>query len=93
MGPDSPVASAGEKVASLESIQFTGQPKCLNKACELEPHQLDSLKWMASLHENNLNGILADDMVSWLLEITPFKFRAWARQSKPFHSWLILEKA
>ena len=29
---------------------------------KLHPHQIDSLKWMGSLHENNLNGILADDM-------------------------------
>lgn len=28
----------------------------------LQPHQLDSLKWMASLHSNNINGILADEM-------------------------------
>ena len=28
----------------------------------LEPHQLDSLKWMASLDANNVNGLLADDM-------------------------------
>lgn len=29
---------------------------------KLQPHQLDSLKWMASLYENDMNGILADDM-------------------------------
>lgn len=29
---------------------------------ELEPHQLDFLKWFASLDENNINGLLADDM-------------------------------
>jgi SWI/SNF-related matrix-associated actin-dependent regulator of chromatin subfamily A member 5 len=28
----------------------------------LQPHQMDALKWMASLYENGLNGILADDM-------------------------------
>jgi SWI/SNF-related matrix-associated actin-dependent regulator of chromatin subfamily A member 5 len=28
----------------------------------LHPHQLDSLKWMASLHDEKMNGILADDM-------------------------------
>jgi SNF2 family DNA or RNA helicase len=29
---------------------------------DLQPHQLDSLKWMASLYQNDINGILADDM-------------------------------
>ena len=28
----------------------------------LEPHQFDSLKWMAALDENDMNGLLADDM-------------------------------
>ena len=28
----------------------------------MQAHQLDSLKWMVSLYENNVNGILADDM-------------------------------
>jgi SNF2 family DNA or RNA helicase len=64
-----------------ETFNFFGQPKCLSKGCELQPHQLDALKWMASLYENGLNGILADDMVS----INSFLmighlFREWARQ-------------
>lgn len=29
---------------------------------KLQNHQLDALKWMASLAENKMNGILADDM-------------------------------
>jgi len=29
---------------------------------KLQTHQLDALKWMASLAENKMNGILADDM-------------------------------
>lgn len=37
------------------------QPKMMQNG-ELQPHQLDSLKWMASLNENDMNGILADDM-------------------------------
>lgn len=28
----------------------------------MQTHQLDALKWMASLYENKMNGILADDM-------------------------------
>lgn len=41
---------------------FVGQPNCLTKGMKLHPHQVDGLKWMGSLHENNVNGILADDM-------------------------------
>ena len=40
------------------------QPTCLSDGCELQPHQLDSLTWLASLYSNQINGILADDMVS-----------------------------
>ena len=45
-------------------LNFQGQPKCLPEGCVLQPHQMDSLKWMASLYENKVNGILADEMVS-----------------------------
>ena len=45
-----------------ERSHFIGQPICLAKGQKLQPHQIDSLKWMGSLHANNLNGILADDM-------------------------------
>jgi SNF2 family DNA or RNA helicase len=45
-------------------LNFQGQPRCLAEECQLQPHQLDSLKWMASLYENGVNGILADEMVS-----------------------------
>lgn len=40
------------------------QPTCLSDGCELQPHQLDSLTWLAALYSNQINGILADDMVS-----------------------------
>ena len=40
------------------------QPKCLSAGCVLQPHQLDSLTWLATLYSNQINGILADDMVS-----------------------------
>ena len=40
---------------------FLRQPLSL-KWGKLQPHQLDSLKWMVSLFENKINGILADDM-------------------------------
>mmetsp|Transcript_46840 Transcript_46840/g.62010 ORF Transcript_46840/g.62010 Transcript_46840/m.62010 type:complete len:104 (+) Transcript_46840:309-620(+) len=28
----------------------------------LEPHQFESLKWLAALDDNDMNGLLADDM-------------------------------
>ena len=43
------------------SSAYIRQPKIL-KFGQLQSHQLDSLKWMASLYENKMNGILADDM-------------------------------
>jgi hypothetical protein len=43
-------------------VKLTQQPKCMING-KLEPHQIDSLNWMASLYDLKLNGILADDMV------------------------------
>lgn len=34
----------------------------LDRAGALEPHQLDFLKWMAALDQNDINGLLADEM-------------------------------
>lgn len=36
---------------------------------EMRAYQLQGLNWMVSLHHNGLNGILADEMVSFLLPI------------------------
>ena len=33
---------------------------------ELRPYQHAGLEWLASLHTNNVNGILADEMGEWL---------------------------
>jgi len=63
-GLESATSSYGMMGASSAVLNFAGQPKCLGKGCVLQPHQLDALKWLASLHENGVNGILADDMVS-----------------------------
>lgn len=43
-------------------MKLTEQPSCMVNG-KLEPHQIDSLNWMISLHDLGLNGILADDMV------------------------------
>lgn len=84
------------------SFNFSGQPKGLGQGCQLQPHQIDSLKWMLSLYQNGVNGILADDMVSsrsstfnhgirMFLVSDQFHFfnRVWVRPSRPLHSWRI----
>lgn len=43
-------------------VKLTEQPKCMING-KLEPHQIDSLNWMISLYDLEVNGILADDMV------------------------------
>jgi SNF2 family DNA or RNA helicase len=48
---------------AVNFVKLTQQPKCMINGM-LQPHQIDSLNWMASLYELGLNGILADDMVS-----------------------------
>lgn len=35
------------------------------KAGEMRDYQIRGLNWMISLYENGINGILADEMVSW----------------------------
>ena len=76
-----------ESESDDESDEFTGgiqnyvgQPKCLSKDCELHPHQMDSLKWMASLYENKANGIIADDM-GMGKTIQAISFLAYLRES------------
>ena len=54
------VVESTETRVNFASI-YIRQPKIL-KYGTLQPHQFDSLKWMASLYENKMNGILADDM-------------------------------
>ena len=39
------------------------QPTML-KGGQLKEYQLEGLRWMVSLYNNNLNGILADEMVT-----------------------------
>jgi hypothetical protein len=59
------------------------QPKML-KFGILREYQLKGLQWLVSLYNNNLNGILADEMVSCLFLLFYFsKFlslRDWERR-------------
>lgn len=45
------------------------QPSCL-KGGQLRDYQLTSLNWLISLYETGINGILADEMVSPLTNLT-----------------------
>ena len=46
-----------------DRVDYISQPKMMGgEGCVLHPHQFDSLKWMAALIKNNMNGLLADDM-------------------------------
>ena len=51
-----------ENAGNFSGGNIIAQPKCLSDGCVLQPHQIDSLKWMSILYENKINGILADDM-------------------------------
>jgi len=38
------------------------QPPNLSKDCELKDYQLEGVRWLASLYENGVSGILADEV-------------------------------
>ena len=48
------------RLAHTKHEKITSQPKLLTG--ELKPYQIVGIEWMASLYNNNLNGILADEM-------------------------------
>lgn len=46
------------------------QPENLSDGCILKDYQLEGVRWLSSLYENGVSGILADEMVSSLLNIS-----------------------
>jgi hypothetical protein len=50
-------------LAHKKSEEVVAQPKML-KGGQLRSYQLEGLQWLVSLYNNQLNGILADEMVS-----------------------------
>ena len=62
----------GESAEALKSAQIKDsvtreqkkpifvQPPNLSKGCELKDYQLEGVRWLASLWENGVSGILAD---------------------------------
>lgn len=42
------------------------QPSLLSDGCVLKDYQLEGVRWLTSLFENGVSGILADEMVCFL---------------------------
>ena len=57
--------------------QLVEQPHNLSKGCKLKDYQLEGLRWLYTLYENGLSGILADGATS---------SRFPSRESLPLHS-------
>lgn len=75
-------------VAHRISERVTKQPSLLVGGT-LKDYQLKGLQWMVSLYNNKLNGILADEMASFLLHMVPIcvftsYFRVSGRRSKQY---------
>jgi SWI/SNF-related matrix-associated actin-dependent regulator of chromatin subfamily A member 5 len=43
-------------------IRLDKQPECLAPICKMHPYQLEGLNWLIKLHDNGINGVLADEM-------------------------------
>jgi SWI/SNF-related matrix-associated actin-dependent regulator of chromatin subfamily A member 5 len=44
-------------------VRVEHQPKILSAHCKMHDYQLEGLNWLIRLHDNGINGILADEMV------------------------------
>jgi SNF2 family DNA or RNA helicase len=44
------------------------QPSNLAEGCFLKDYQLEGVRWLVSLFENGVSGILADEMVSYSIQ-------------------------
>ncbi len=59
-------------------------------SAQLKPYQLVGLNWLAMLHAQNLNGILADEMVSMSMLIEfPRNFPGNSETPRVFQSLII----
>ena len=61
-----PVAAAAA-VTSVGTKPIFIQPPNLSTDCVLKDYQLEGVRWLASLFENGVSGILADGMCLFLL--------------------------
>lgn len=46
--------------SNRHTIRLNQQPSILASHCKMHPYQLEGLNWMIKLHDNGINGILAD---------------------------------
>ena len=78
-------------------VIFT-QPPNLAKGCVLKDYQLEGVRWLASLFENGVSGILADEVSTWVTSelsglaltpapIKPSSFNRSCMQSKYKNGW------
>lgn len=54
-----------------KKVIFT-QPPNLSKGCTLKDYQLEGVRWLASLFENGVSGILADEVGCFLCRFYNF---------------------
>jgi SNF2 family DNA or RNA helicase len=55
-------AQAKDAVIRAGSKPIFAQPPNLSTDCQLKDYQLVGVRWLASLYENGVSGILADEM-------------------------------
>lgn len=60
-------------IANKLRADIQGQPRMLQGG-KLRSYQLDGLRWMVSLYDHGLNGILADEMVKHPLHLSLIRF-------------------
>lgn len=51
--------------SARRTIRVDQQPSILAPHCKMHGYQLEGLNWLIKLHDHGINGILADEMVSF----------------------------
>jgi SWI/SNF-related matrix-associated actin-dependent regulator of chromatin subfamily A member 5 len=51
--------------SARRTIRVDKQPSILAPHCKMHGYQLEGLNWLIKLHDHGINGILADEMVSF----------------------------
>ncbi len=50
-------------------VRLDKQPSNLSPECKMHAYQLEGLNWMLRLHDNGINGILADEVRWWTVGV------------------------
>lgn len=53
--------------SARRTVYLNTQPKILAEHCKMHKYQLEGLNWMIKLHDHGINGILADEVSSFML--------------------------